>query len=1122
MRCSMQTGLLVALCSAHAAIASAAEPRMNVLVVIADDLGWADVTVNRPETFYETPSLERLAAGGVAFTNGYAASPVCSPSRVSIMTGRYPVDGAMTEWFGSGRPRSERFGAAAYRNHLPIERETFADLLSDRGYQTFFAGKWHLGDGAEYLPSEQGFDRHVAASGRGNPGADGFFAPYQPFMGLDGPEGEHLPVRLTDETIEFIGSRDPSRPFLAVLSYYSVHTPLQAPGALIEKHRHRAARRGLSTSGEFAIEEQVWPGRDARLVRSSQDLPVYAAMVEAMDAQIGRLLDAIETEGLAENTLIIFVSDNGGLSSAEGSPTSNLPLRGGKGWLYEGGIRVPFIVRWPGVADTGEAVDTPVHTNDILPSIVDAAGVDNASFAHGRSVRETLENPANDRPLFFHYPHYSNQGGFPGAALRRGEWKLIQRYESGRAQLFHLPSDPSEENDLAADEPMRVASMTRQLHEHLEALDARFLSSRNAGPDPWLPPFARPLKLHGLISDGAVLQASADVRIWGHAASGSSVSISPSWASAPVVTNASEDGTFEAVVRTPAAGGPHTIVASDGRSTIEVGDVLVGEVWIASGQSNMEMPVAARGRFKGALNWRREVSGSHDPWLRVFDVPNRVSSVPVQDVRGRWEAAGASTTGDFSATAYFFARHLREHLGVPVGIITADWGGTRAEAWMPDAALRGLRRVGEELLVVRAVANHPGGDEAASIEHLAREQPLDDVDPGIREGWATPDFAVSSEWEQVGQPGVWEDAGLPGFDGVVWLRRTVTIPDGWVGRDLSLRLGAIDDQDTTWVNGAHVGSTRGQDSWRRDRTYRVPASVVTSTNLSIAVRVVDTGGGGGLRAEPGTMRLAQARGSDQTVSLDGPWFRRVAMSAEQLPTRAALHRNSPTVLFNAMISAIRPYSCRGFVWYQGESNRAHADDYGDLMNRLIESWREAWGDGGMPFHFVQIAPHDYDEPDDRTARLRDRQRLAVRLPETAMVVTADIGDANDIHPRDKRSVGERLALAALATTYAREEVGALSPLPTGASRDGGDVVISFAHAGSLRVRGAVRPVGFELQDSSGAWHEASALVDGVTVRVASEEVETVVGVRFLWSDTPFASLFNEHGLPASPFEIMLD
>ena len=465
--------------------------RMNVVLFLIDDLGYRDVGAYNPDTFYETPNIDALARGGMRFTDGYAASPVCSPTRYSIMTGRYPSRVDATDWF-TGR-RVERFAPAPLRDRMPLEEVTVAEVLRSAGYSTFFAGKWHLGPDEAWWPEAQGFDVNRGGHHRGSPPGPGrYFAPWDnPRLDAAAP-GEFLTDRLAAETADFVRGRV-GEPFFAVMSLYSVHVPLMAPADLVAKYEEkaRAAAAAGSAGPEFLEEEQVWPTDAPRQVRVVQSHPVYAAMVEAMDRAVGRVLDALDETGLADRTAVFFVSDNGGLSTAEGLPTSNLPLRGGKGWLYEGGIRVPFVARVPGVTAAGSVSSTPVLTTDLYPTILALAGLPARPAQHldGVSLVTALRGgPPPDRDaLFWHYPHYSNQGGFPGGAIRLGRWKLLERYEDGRVQLHDLAEDLGERTDLAQREPERVADLRARLHAWYREVDARFLTAREGGPAPWAP-----------------------------------------------------------------------------------------------------------------------------------------------------------------------------------------------------------------------------------------------------------------------------------------------------------------------------------------------------------------------------------------------------------------------------------------------------------------------------------------------------------------------------------------------------------------------------------------------------------------------------------------------------------
>ena len=463
----------------------------NVVFFLVDDLGYMDVSPNNPDTFYETPNIERLAASSMRFTDGYAANPVCSPTRFSIQTGKYPTRADATNFF-SGK-REGRFKPAPLNDIMSLDEVTIAEAFKGNGYKTYFAGKWHLGPTEEYWPEHQGYDVNKGGFSRGGPYGPGkYFSPYGNPRLDDGPKGEHLPMRLARETSEFIQSNK-DQPFFAFLSFYSVHTPLMGPKELVAKYEAKAKRLGLTDKTEFAPEEQIEPNaKKPREVRILQKHAVYAAMVESMDTAVGKVLDAIEAAGVADDTVVCFMSDNGGLSTSEGSPTSNLPLRGGKGWLYEGGIREPFMIRAPGVAKGGSTCATPVVSTDFYPTLLELCGLPAMPKNHldGVSLVPLLRGTDSiDRDaIYWHYPHYSNQGGIPGGAIRMGDWKLIERYEDGRAQLYNLKEDIGETKDLASSEPGRVKAMRAKLHAWYPTVEAKFLQPKTEGGEkPWRP-----------------------------------------------------------------------------------------------------------------------------------------------------------------------------------------------------------------------------------------------------------------------------------------------------------------------------------------------------------------------------------------------------------------------------------------------------------------------------------------------------------------------------------------------------------------------------------------------------------------------------------------------------------
>ena len=475
----------------------------NIVFLLVDELGAMDVGAFNQNSFYETPNIDRLAAGGVRFTRAYAAGPNCSPTRFSIMTGRYPTRVGATHSF-TGTQRQEKFRPAPREDRMPLAEYTLAEALGDGGYQTASVGKWHLGPSEAFWPLAQGFDANVGGHHLGSPSS--YFSPYSNPTLADGPEGEHLTARLTDEALALLdryAEDDDGAPFLLYLAYYTVHRPLEAPADLVAKYAEKAGVEvgAPPNPDDFGEEEQIWRTNDPRKVREVQNHPVYAAMVETLDTSVGRILDRLDSLKMAENTIVILFSDNGGLSTSHDFPTSNLPLRGGKGWLYEGGIRVPLIVRWPAAASGGRVVAAPVISTDFFPTLLGAAGIAPPSGVEidGRSFLDLLRGGAagqaaaavtTGRSLFWHFPHYPGTGGFPGGAVSRGSYKLIERYEDGRVHLYDLDADAGERKDLAAEQPGRVADLRKSLHAWYGKVGARFLRALPGGPQPWRPPSA--------------------------------------------------------------------------------------------------------------------------------------------------------------------------------------------------------------------------------------------------------------------------------------------------------------------------------------------------------------------------------------------------------------------------------------------------------------------------------------------------------------------------------------------------------------------------------------------------------------------------------------------------------
>ena len=472
---SMLHRIALALLLLAGAIECDAASKPNFIFILADDLGGRDLG-SYGSTFHETPNLDRLAASGMRFTQAYAACSVCSPTRASILTGKYPARIGLTDWLPG---RADRPGQKLKRpeilHHLPLEEVTLAEALKEGGYRTAFMGKWHLG-GKGFWPEQQGFDINLGGCQLGHPPS--YFSPYSIPTLPDGPTGEYLTDRLTAEALKFIDSnRD--RPFLLYLAHYAVHNPQQAKPDLIEKFKKKLAKAAPPTGPEWVTEGQM-------RARQIQNQPVYAAMLQSLDESVGHILAKIDQLGLASNTVIIFTSDKGGLSTAEGSPTSNAPLRAGKGWPYEGGVREPLLIRWPGVTATNTQCDTPAMSTDFYPTLLEIAGLRQRPNQHldGRSLVPLLKGGTlGERPLFWHYPHYSNQGGGPCGAIRVGDLKLIEWYEDMRVELFNLKNDLEEKRDLSKAQLAQARSLQQQLHDWRASLHA---AMPTPNPD-WVP-----------------------------------------------------------------------------------------------------------------------------------------------------------------------------------------------------------------------------------------------------------------------------------------------------------------------------------------------------------------------------------------------------------------------------------------------------------------------------------------------------------------------------------------------------------------------------------------------------------------------------------------------------------
>ena len=610
-----------------------------------------------------------------------------------------------------------------------------------------------------------------------------------------------------------------------------------------------------------------------------------------------------------------------------------------------------------------------------------------------------------------------------------------------------------------------------------------------------------------MFSDNMVLQQQADAPIWGEAKPMKAVKVTTSWDGKTYETLADKEGRWKLSVRTPEAGGPYELTLTDGQKLV-LKNVMIGEVWICSGQSNMEMPLKGWGKV---LDYEKEIAAANHPNIRLLHVEHVTSTQPETDIKIRdngWQVCSPQTIPNFSATAYFFGREISEKQNVPVGLIHTSWGGTNVESWISGKVLQEMPDFSNVVEEVRAMPDKT----AMKTEYL---KTLEAWNNRVDEGFSTgkPVRAEvsldDSNWAKMKFPGMVEEQGLNGFDGLIWLRRTVDIPASWAGKKVQMILGTIDDNDITYWNGQEVGRTTG---YTIQRNYTIPGKLVKAGPLSLAIRIVDTGGGCGM---PNDLYLRSANG--EQISLAGEWKYQVAADArkEGMPPKdMSENPNLPTSLYNAMIHPLVPYGIRGAIWYQGENNVGFDEQYRVLFQSMITDWRRAWKQD-FPFYFVQLANYlkpEEVQPDSKWAALRDAQAHALHLPNTGMACAIDLGEAYDIHPKNKQEVGKRLAQAALAKTYNKGTYEV--PAFLGYRISGRTLILSFDQE-VVAKEGA--PKGFILAGPDGKYVPAQATIRGKEVILQSDRIEIPTAACYAWADNPVCNLYGKSGLPVPPF-----
>lgn len=602
----------------------------------------------------------------------------------------------------------------------------------------------------------------------------------------------------------------------------------------------------------------------------------------------------------------------------------------------------------------------------------------------------------------------------------------------------------------------------------------------------------RPMVLGSPFQDHMVLQQRFKAPIWGKSFPRAKIYIDSSWGSKSEAV-ADEDGDWIATLQTPRAGGPHTItVAGDGEITLR--DVLIGEVWLCSGQSNMEMTV--RKPYPPPLpNQEKEVAGANFPNIRMFNVGKAMSKRPQPFCEGSWLICSPDTVGDFSAAGYFFARELHRRLGVPVGIIHASWGGTPIEFWMSERGIQQVPDMAARLEGYRRVL-----DEYDRQHTLRYERILEAAEK--TNGWADPNHD-DADWKREA-PVPWSQMGLKDFDGYVWYRAEFELASA--DSTGTLVLGRIDDADVTYVNGQRVGS---MELWSRERVYSVPRTALRSGKNVVAVRVRDDQGEGGLiDAVAATITVG-----DQVKPLTS-WRWKTALDFKDFPAPPAPNANRWSMLYNGMIHPVQPYGIKGFLWYQGESNVSRAYQYRKSFPAMIEDWRYQW-DLDLPFYYVQIAPWT-GYADEAAAELREAQLLTLDTRRTGMVVTTDItGDLNDIHPIDKQSVGLRLARLALFHDYGKPDAPS-GPIFRRSRIEHNQIICEFHEARGLRFKGEP-PTGFVIAGEDGKFVPAKVKIEDGKLIAWSESVPSPKSLRYGWGAAVIGNLENAAGLPASPF-----
>ena len=617
--------------------------------------------------------------------------------------------------------------------------------------------------------------------------------------------------------------------------------------------------------------------------------------------------------------------------------------------------------------------------------------------------------------------------------------------------------------------------------------------------------------LPSFFTDNMVLQQKASVPFWGQAAANSTVTVISSWDKKKHTAKTDSKGNWATTLATPVYGGPYTITIKD-KQTLTLKNILIGEVWLCSGQSNMEMPLDGWGKIN---NYQEEISNANYPQIRLLQAEHVDSATLLKDLKvqhGGWQVCSPSTISDFSSTAYFFAKKIYDEKHIPIGLLHSSWGGTFIEAWISGGALKEIHDFDTDLKALMS-----DNDKATLLEKFNADSKewnaaMVKAERGTNGNWEAEKLKDGS-WKTMKLPQLWENDALADVDGVVWFRKEVRLPKTMIGEDITFEFYA-DDDDKLWVNGTLIGSTSG---YNVRRNYTIPASVWKDKDNVIAIRVADGSGGGGIYGNENDLVL---KAGDISLSLAGDWKYAVGVDYKELPARPFLAQgqNRPSSLYNAMINPIIKLPIAGVIWYQGESNADRAHQYQTLFPLLIKDWRTKFNNKNLPFFYVQLANFMKSKPQPDSsawAELREAQFKTLKVPNTGMAVATDIGDATDIHPKNKQEVGYRLARIALAKKY-DVTIPYSGPLYKSYVKSGNTITITFDFNTGLKASGESLK-GFAVAGDDKVFHWAEAKVVGDNIVVTSKEVKNPVAVRYNWADNPNGNLVNESGLPASSF-----